>query len=124
MQMIANVFSGNEATAAVIFCVSAGFGQILHAVKRWADGDVESPIAWLTTGIRRTIGAIIGNMGGMILFIQTGVLGPILAMPNGYWAVFLFGFMNGFTADSALNKGVRSAWSEEERKEKGVGDGK
>jgi hypothetical protein len=37
------------------------------------------------------------------------------AQPNGWWALFLFGFMNGFTADSALNKATRAAWTPEER---------
>ena len=118
------IFRNENAIAAMIFCASAGIGQILHAVKRWSDGDVDSPLAWLTSGLRRTVGAVIGNIGGMVVFIQTGVLGPMLALPNGWWAIFLFGFMNGFTADSALNKGVRSAWTDAERKEKGVGDGK
>lgn len=112
---IKQIFDNPDAAAAIIFCLSAVAGQILHAVKKWADGEVESPIAWITNGLRRSVGAMIGNLGGMIVFIQTGVLGPILALPNGWWAIFLFGFMNGFTADSALNKAKRQAWTEEQR---------
>lgn len=106
------IFDNPDAAAAIIFCASAAIGQVMHAVKKWADGEVESPLTWLTTGIRRSVGALIGNLGGMIVFIQTGVLGPILALPNGWWAIFLFGFMNGFTADSALNKATKAASSD------------
>lgn len=109
MNVITRIFENPDALAALIFCCSAGVGQIMHALKKWADGDVDSPFAWLTSGLRRTVGAMIGNLGGMIVFVQTGVLGPLLAMPNGWWAIFLFGFMNGFTADSALNKATKAA---------------
>lgn len=107
MSIINRIFENQDALAALIFCCSAGIGQVMHALKKWADGDVDGPFAWLTTGLRRTVGALIGNLGGMIVFVQTGVLGPLLTMPNGWWAIFLFGFMNGFTADSALNKATR-----------------
>lgn len=112
-----SIFDNPDAAAAIIFCLSAAVGQTLHAIKKWADGETSSPFSWLTTGLRRTVGAVIGNLGGMLVFIQTGVLGPILALPNGWWAIFLFGFMNGFTADSALNKSARAEWSEDQRKE-------
>lgn len=112
---IKQIFDNPDAAAAIIFCVSATIGQVMHAVKKWADGEVASPLAWITSGLRRTVGALMGNLGGMIVLIQTGVLGPVLALPNGWWAIFLFGFMNGFTADSALNKTTRAAWTPEQR---------
>lgn len=112
------IFDNPDVSAALIFCVSASIGQIMHALKKWADGEVESAFQWVTGNIRRTVGAVIGNIGGMVVFIQTGVLGPLLALPNGWWAIFLFGFMNGFSADSALNKSSRAAWSESERKQR------
>ncbi len=104
------MFDNPDFWGAVLFCLSAGVGQVLHFIKKWAEGDA----GWVTTNIRRSVAAAIGNLGGMIVFIQTGVLGPILQLPNGPWAVFLFGFLNGFTADSALNKSLREA----EQKEK------
>ena len=104
-----------EVQGALIFCVSAIVGQILHSIKKWADGEISCPLAWLTTGIKRTVSAVIANIAGMLIFIQSGVLGPMLDLPNGSWALFLFGFMQGFSVDSGLNKGIRSEWTEEQR---------
>lgn len=95
---------------AVIFCLAAALGQVLHAVKKWADGEVNNPLDWITNSLRHTVSALIGNMGGMIAFIATGVLDP---MTPG--ALLIFGLMNGFTADSALNKATRAAWTPEQR---------
>ena len=39
----------------------------------------------------------------------------ILLQPNGWWALLLFGFANGFSADSALNKASREQWTAEQR---------
>lgn len=113
--IIDKVFNNSDFVAASVFCVSAGVGQLLHAVKKWADGEVDGIFSWVFGNIKRTISAVIGNIGGMVVFIQTGVLGPILLLPNGLWAIFLFGFMNGFTADSALNKSSRKEWTPTER---------
>jgi hypothetical protein len=110
-----SIVDNKDVIAAAIFCLSAAFGQCMHAVKKWADGDVHSPVAWLIGNVRRTVGAFIANAGGMLLFIQTGVLGPLMAAPSGWWALFLFGFMNGFTADSALNKATREVWDADKR---------
>lgn len=115
-ELLAKIFENSDAAAAMLFCFSAGVGQVLHALKKWADGESASLVGWFTSNIKRTISAMIGNLGGMLIFVQTGVLGPILALPNGLWAIFLFGFMNGFTADSALNKSNRATWTDEQRK--------
>lgn len=93
-----------EILAALVFCAAAAVGQLLHAVKKWADGASTSPLTWLTTDIKHTVSAMIGNSVGMLVFIGTGVLGPIAAQPNGWMALALFGVANGFSADSALNK--------------------
>ena len=98
-----------DIVATLFFCIAASVGQILHAIKKWSDGEVNSPVEWLTVNLRHTVGAVIGNLGGMLVFIQTGVLGPLMAMPNGMFALILFGFMNGYTVDSGLNKVTRAA---------------
>ena len=109
------VFDNPDVAAALIFCAAAAVGQAMHAVKKWADGTTDCLFGWFRSNLRRTVGAAIGNVGGMLVFIQTGVLGPLLALPNGWWAIVLFGFMNGFSTDSALNSATRKAWSDEER---------
>jgi len=116
-ELLSKILASPDVAAAIIFCASASIGQVMHAIKKWGDGEVDSLTGWLTNNVRRSVGAAIGNMGGMLVFIQTGVLGPMLALPNGWWAIFLFGFMNGFTADSALNKANREAWTAEKRAE-------
>lgn len=110
--MIQSILKNPDVIAALVFCASALTGQVFHAVKKWAEG-----YDWIMGSPRRTVGAVIGNLGGMIVFIQTGVLGPLMAMPNGMFAIFLFGFMNGFTSDSALNASAKKIWSEAERAE-------
>ncbi len=119
--MIKDIISNPNVIATVVFCIAAAIGQFIHAVKKWADGEVGTPLDWITKDARHTFSAILGNLGGMLVFIQTGVLGPIAAQPDGWWAVVMFGFMNGFTADSALNKSTRQEWTAEERAAKASG---
>lgn len=109
------IFDNPEVAAAIIFCVSAGLGQVVHGVKKWAEGEVNCIAHWFTKDARRTVGAIIGNGASIFLFIQAAPLGPIYQVPNGWWALILFGFMNGFSADSALNKTTREQWTAEQR---------
>lgn len=120
--LLIKIFENNDALAAVLFCASAGAGQVMHALKKWADGESSSLAGWFTSNIKRTIGAMLGNLMGMIVFVQTGVLGPMISLPNGWWAIFLFGFMNGFSTDSALNKSARTEWTQEERAAKEAKD--
>ena len=108
--LIDQVLNDRATINAVIFCLAAGLGQVLHAIKKWADGEVESPLAWITERARSTISAVIGNLGGMVALVSTGVLDPMT--PGG---LIIFGLMNGFTADSALNKATRNAWTPEKR---------
>ena len=91
---------------ATVFCVAAFSGQILHAVKKWAEGE-----AWVMANVRRTVGAFAGNIAGMLGFISTGVLDDMSKMGT----IIALGVFMGFTADSALNKGGRKPWSDEER---------
>ncbi len=108
--MIQTALKNPDALAALIFCAAALGGQVLHAIKKWCDGE-----DWVLSNLRRTVGAVIGNMVGMVVFIQTGVLAPIMAQQNGLFAIVLFGIYNGFSADSALNKGTRKVLTEDER---------
>lgn len=107
---IQTILNDKTTVNAIIFCLAAGLGQALHAAKKWADGEVENPLDWLTQNVKRSVSALIGNMGGMIAFIATGVLDPMTPGP-----LVIFGLMNGFTADSALNKATRTAWTPEQR---------
>ena len=90
---------------ALIFAVAALSGQLLHAVKKWSDGE-----AWLLANPRRTIGACIGNLTAIAGFITSGTIdGMKLAQ-----LIFLGVFM-GLSADSVLNKGARAEWTPEQR---------
>jgi len=111
---VKQVLDNPDVAAAIIFALAAVVGQLLHGVKKSLDGDVPC-VDWFRKDLRRTFSAMLGNAVGMLLFIQTGVLGPVYQAPNGWWALILFGFMNGFSADSALNKATRAAWTPEER---------
>lgn len=109
------VFGNSEAVALVVFCAAAALGQVVHATKKWLQSDVATPLVWFTASGKRTLGAILGNVAGMVVFAQTGVLAPMLTQPNGLWAIFLFGAMNGYSADSGLNRAKRSEWTHEQR---------
>lgn len=110
-----DIFNNPDVAAALLFCVTAVGGQVLHAIKKWGDGEVECIADWFRTGIRGTVSAMIANVAGMLLFVQTGILTAIYQAQHGWWALILFGFMNGFTSDSGLNKGIRKVWTPEER---------
>ena len=112
---LTQIFDKPQVAAALLFCMGAIGGQVMHAIKKWADGEVDCISAWLLGNPKRAVSAAIGNGAGMLIFIQTGVLGSIYQTPDGWWALCLLGFMNGFTADSALNKATRSAWTPEKR---------
>lgn len=107
--MLKSILSNPDVFATVVFCLAAGAGQLLHAFKKWGEGTVESLGEWLFDNPRRSVAAVIGNLAGMLVFVQTGVLGPMTGLPNGWWAVVLFGFMNGYSADSALNRASKQA---------------
>ena len=104
------ILSSPDVVAALIFCAAALAGQFIHTVKKWAEGQ-----NWILPNFRRTVGAFIGNIVGMAAFIQTGVLAPMMSLPNGTFAIVLFGFMNGFTSDSALNKGTNKVSMEDQQ---------
>lgn len=92
--------------SAGIFCAAALGGQLLHAVKKWTEG-----YQWVTANPRQTVGAIIGNLTGMVGFISTGALDEITKVGT----LAALGLFMGLSADSMLNKGKQDVWTEEER---------
>jgi hypothetical protein len=83
--------------AAGLFIAAAIAGQLGHGVKQSLEGET-SCVDWFRRDFRRTLAAMIGNVFGMIIFIQTGVLGPMLELgPKGFFAIILFGLSNGFS---------------------------
>jgi len=94
---------------AVAFASAAIIGKALHAVKKSLEGE-----AWVTANIKRTAAAVIGNMIAIVGFISTGALD---SMPK-IATVLALGLFMGFSADSALNKGARKEWTDEERNAK------
>jgi hypothetical protein len=112
---LAQIFESPDAVAAGLFIASAIAGQLAHGIKQSLEGET-SCVEWFRRDFRRTLAAMIGNVFGMIIFIQTGVLGPMLELgPKGFFAIILFGISNGFSSDSALNKSTRAAWTDDER---------
>jgi len=95
---------------AVAFASAAIGGQVLHALKKWAEGE-----AWLLVNAKRTVGAVIANFIAIAGFISTGALDEITKIAT----VLALGLFMGFSADSAINKGGRKVWTDEEREAKG-----
>jgi len=96
---------------AVAFASAAIGGQVLHALKKWAEGE-----EWIMANVRRTIGAVVANFVAIAGFISTGALD---SMPK-IATVLALGLFMGFSADSAINKGGgRRPWTDEERATKG-----
>jgi hypothetical protein len=115
MPTLAQIFQSPDAIAAGLFIASAIAGQLGHGVKQSLEGETTC-VDWFRRDLKRTLAAMIGNLFGMIIFIQTGVLGPMLELgPKGFFAIILFGISNGFSSDSALNKSTRASWTDEER---------
>lgn len=96
----------------VVYGIGAALGQVLHAIKKWADSDVDSPEQWMTTNTKRTIGSVIGNIAIMYGFVQTGALETVTAL-----TALNIGIFQGISSDSILNKGSRTTWSAERRSE-------
>ena len=101
-----DLLKDQQVVNALIFTLAAGAGQLLHAIKKWSDGE-----AWVLANLRRTVGAVIGNLTGIIGFITTGALD---GMKVG--ALIALGIFMGLSADSILNKGSRAEWTDEQRK--------
>ncbi len=91
---------------AVAFASAAILGQVLHALKKWAEGE-----AWILANAKRSVAAVIGNLIAIMGFISTGALD---SMPK-IATVLALGLFMGFSADSAINKGARREWTEAER---------
>src|SRR4051812_30595680 len=111
---LSQIFDNKDFAAVLMFAISALVGQLWHGVKKSLEGDV-SCVGWFTNNLPRTIGAAMGNIGGVAVVASSGVLGAVMAHPNGWWALCLFGFMNGLGFDSTLNKATRDVWSPEQR---------
>jgi len=103
------VLSDPSILKATVFTIAAISGQSLHAVKKWSEGE-----AWVLANIKRTAGAVVTNLMGIIGFVSTGALDGITAMGT----IFALGLFMGFSADSAINKGAREQWSAAERANK------
>lgn len=107
IEIIQSIFSNNDFVAATIFCIGATLGQIFHGIKKWAEGTVDTFSGFMTGNAKRTVSSAISNLGGMLIVVQTGVLGPMITLPNGWWAIFMFGLTNGFSIDSAVNRAAK-----------------
>lgn len=94
---------------ATVFCGAAVAGQIGHVAKKWSEG-----LAVVLPNLKMTVGAVIANLVGMAGFISTGALDGIQSIGT----VIALGIFMGFSADSAVNRGVRQEWTEEERAQK------
>ena len=99
---------------AVVFCIAALGGQVLHAVKKWSDG-----YDWVFSNPRRTIGAIVANIGGMAGFVATP--GALSGMQLG--TLIALGIFMGLSADSVINKSGQRPWTDEERAENAAKNG-
>jgi len=91
---------------ATVFCTAAMCGQLLHMVKKWADGYER-----VLSNPRATVGALIGNISGMVGFVSTGALDEITKVGT----VIALGIFMGLSADSVLNKGQQRVWTDDER---------
>lgn len=108
-QAIQTVLKDPSVLNATVFCAAAVAGQVLHGVKKWAEG-----YQWVLTNPKATTGAVIANLMGMVGFISTGALDEITKIGT----IIALGLFMGLSADSAINKGSQVVWSEEERKAK------
>lgn len=106
MDSIQTVLADPSVRNAAWFATAAVAGQTLHAVKKWAEGE-----AWVMANFRRTVGAVCGNIAGIVGFVSTGALDDMTKIGT----VIALGVFMGFSADSALNKGARAEWTPEER---------
>jgi len=110
MEAAQKVLEDQSVLNAVAFASAAIAGQVLHALKKWAEGE-----EWVFVNAKRTIGAVVANFVAIVGFISTGALD---SMPK-IATVLALGLFMGFSADSAINKGVRKPWTDEERALKG-----
>jgi hypothetical protein len=111
METAQKVLQDQSVLNSVAFASAAVGGQVLHALKKWSEGE-----AWIMANARRTVGAIIANFVAIAGFISTGALDEITKIAT----VLALGLFMGFSADSAINKGNgRVVWTDEERAAKG-----
>jgi hypothetical protein len=106
---LAKALAGPAEVNTILFVLAALVGQFLHGVLKWTRGEAESPLAWFTSNIKATIGAVIANIGITVAAIQ---LLPIDGMTA--WASLYAGLLCGLGSDT-LNKGARPTWTPEQR---------
>lgn len=90
------------------FCLAAVAGQVLHMIKKWAEGYTSFRLS-----CKRAISAIIGNIAYVAGFVASGQL-----VDMHFGALIAFGLTSGLAANSLINKAERPAWTEEEREER------
>ena len=64
-----------------------------------------------TLNFKRTLAAMIGNVGGMVAFVATGALDGIPHIGT----IIALGISMGISLDSVINKGAREPWTQEQR---------
>lgn len=94
----------------VCYCLAAMAGQFGYASKLWLAKEIDCVMDRFRQDPRATILALLTNfstIGGVAILIPFG------QMPMQ--AAILMGFMQGWTADSAVNKSVRPIWTDAQR---------
>jgi hypothetical protein len=86
----------------LVFLAVAMIGMVMHAVKKWADGDINGNlIDWYLVNPRATVRALLTCLGGLAGLVLTGVAVDwhISAQIVAVWGV-------GYGADTLNNQSV------------------
>lgn len=78
-----------------VYVGSALIGQVLHAVKKWLEGESLSMLGWLRPSPKRVLGSFIGNLALILGFASTGVLDSL-----SLGACIALGLFQGISASS------------------------
>lgn len=105
--MIQTVVADPGVRNGVLFASAAIVGQILHGVKKWAEGE-----DIMFSNPKRTVAAIIGNLSAILGAMAMGLDNLSISQ------AILAGATLGLAADSVLNKGERKVWPAEKRAKK------
>lgn len=109
LTLVGKALNGPAMVNVILFCVAAVFGQILHGVWKWTQGDTASVLDWFLSNKKSTVAAVIVNITATITAIN---LLPIETMSA--YACLYAGALCGLGGDT-VNKGARPEWTPEQR---------
>jgi len=99
--------------------VIAGFaGMLVSWLAKWSAGEAHGLLDYcFKNQIKRSVASVLTFLGVILTAVTSDMFTSSSGEFVGWMNVLVNGFAVGFGSDSAINKGKRTAWTDEKRAE-------